>query len=47
MLRSSLKGLSIPAETLLEKAGVDGSLRAEQLDVVTLCNLARCYQDML
>ena len=47
MLRSSLKGLAVPPDLLLEKAGIDGSLRAEQLDVVTLCNLAKCYQEML
>lgn len=40
MLRQSLKGLAVPAEILLEKAGVDGTLRPEQLDVVTLCRLA-------
>lgn len=45
MLRSALKGLKIPADTLLEKAGINGSLRAEQLDVVTLCQLARVYQN--
>lgn len=46
MLRSSLKGLAVPADALLQAAGIDGSLRAEQLDVTTLCRLARCYQDM-
>jgi 16S rRNA (adenine1518-N6/adenine1519-N6)-dimethyltransferase len=40
MLRSALKGLEVPPGALLDAAGVDGSLRAEQLDVVTLCNLA-------
>ena len=44
MLRSALKGLPIPADTLLEKAGIDGTLRAEQLDVATLCRLAQAYQ---
>ena len=47
MLRSSLKGLAVPADILLEKAGIDGSLRAEQLDVIALCNLAKCYQELL
>ncbi len=47
MLRQSLKGLEIPAEALLEKAGIDGTLRVEQLDVATLCRLARVYQDFL
>ena len=46
MLRSALKGLAVPVEELLEKAGIDGSLRAEQLDVVTLCRLAKTYQEM-
>jgi len=44
MLRSALKGLAVPVDVLLEKAGIDGTLRAEQLDVVTLCNLAATYQ---
>ena len=47
MLRSSLKGLAVPADELLALAGIDGSLRAEQLDVMTLCNLARHYQDRM
>jgi 16S rRNA (adenine1518-N6/adenine1519-N6)-dimethyltransferase len=44
MLRSALKGLDVNAEALLGKAGIDGSLRAEQLDVATLCHLALTYQ---
>lgn len=44
MLRSALKGLRVPVETLLEKASIDGTLRAEQLDVPTLCRLAQAYQ---
>lgn len=44
MLRQSLKGLAVPADVLLEKAGIDGTRRPEQLDVATLCRLARVYQ---
>jgi len=44
MLRQALKGLAIPADELLKKAGIDGSLRAEQLDVVMLCKLAKVYK---
>ncbi len=47
MLRQSLKGLAVPSEELLEKAGVDGTQRAEALDVVTLCNLAKMYQEIV
>ncbi len=46
MLRVALKGLAVAPETLLEKAGVDGTMRAEQLDVITLCNLALIYQQL-
>lgn len=44
MLKSALKSLDVNADTLLAKAGIMGSLRAEQLDVVTLCNLAKTYE---
>jgi 16S rRNA (adenine1518-N6/adenine1519-N6)-dimethyltransferase len=44
MLRSALKGLAVPADVLLEKSGIDGSKRAEQLDVMTLCKLAQVYE---
>lgn len=44
MLRAALKGLVIPADVLLEKAGIDGSLRAEALSVTQLCELAKAYQ---
>jgi len=47
MLRQALKGLPVPAETLLEKAGIDGSLRAEALDVQTLCRLAQTYEQLV
>jgi len=44
MLRSALKGLAVPPDILLEKAGIDGTLRAEVLDVPALCRLALAYQ---
>lgn len=40
MLRVALKGLAVPAETLLEKAGIDGTRRAEELSVAQFCALA-------
>jgi 16S rRNA (adenine1518-N6/adenine1519-N6)-dimethyltransferase len=46
MLRSALKPLGVPVETLLDKAGIDGTLRAEVLDVPTFCKLAQVYEDM-
>ena len=45
MLRQALKGLAVPADILLNEAGIEGSLRAEQLDVITLCHLAKIYQN--
>jgi len=45
MLRSALKGLAVPADELLKKAGIDGTLRAEQLDVATLGRLAKIYKN--
>ncbi|MDE3060774.1 MAG: 16S rRNA (adenine(1518)-N(6)/adenine(1519)-N(6))-dimethyltransferase RsmA [Pseudomonadota bacterium] len=47
MLRQALRGLQIPAEILLEKAGIEGSLRAEQLDVMALGRLAQTYGKLL
>jgi 16S rRNA (adenine1518-N6/adenine1519-N6)-dimethyltransferase len=44
MLRGTLKSLGCDVEKLLAAAGIDGSLRAEQVDLVTLCNLAKCYE---
>ena len=46
MLRSALKGLSVPPGALLDAAGIDGTLRAEQLDVATLCRLALAYHNL-
>lgn len=44
MLRSALKGLPVAVEELLASAGIDGNLRAEQIDVLTLCKLAKTYE---
>lgn len=44
MLRGALKSLPVDPEKLLSRAGILGNLRAEQLDVVTLCNLAKTYR---
>ena len=46
MLRSALKQLGVPVEELLEKAVIDGTLRAEVLDVATFCRLAQAYELM-
>jgi 16S rRNA (adenine1518-N6/adenine1519-N6)-dimethyltransferase len=46
MLRVALKGLPVPADVLLEKAGIDGTLRAEALDVETLCRLASVFASL-
>jgi 16S rRNA (adenine1518-N6/adenine1519-N6)-dimethyltransferase len=40
MLRSSLKGLAADSAGLLSAAGIDPSLRAEQLAVADFCRLA-------
>jgi 16S rRNA (adenine1518-N6/adenine1519-N6)-dimethyltransferase len=45
MLRGALKSLNVDPEKLLAAAGIDGTFRAEALDVATLCRLARCYKD--
>ncbi len=47
MLRGALKSLGVDVGALLEKAGIDGTKRAEQLDILTLCNLAKTYKNML
>jgi 16S rRNA (adenine1518-N6/adenine1519-N6)-dimethyltransferase len=46
MLRVALKGLPVPADILLDTAGIDGTLRAEALDVETLCRLAGVFSAM-
>lgn len=47
MLRSALKQLGVPVEALLERAGIDGTLRAEVLDVATFCRLTQAYEEMI
>jgi len=47
MLRASLKGLEVPALELLEKAGLDPTLRAENLSVAEFVKLAKTYGEML
>jgi len=47
MLRSALKGLMIPADTLLAAAVIDGSLRAEQLEVTAIGRLAQAYRELM
>jgi 16S rRNA (adenine1518-N6/adenine1519-N6)-dimethyltransferase len=44
MLRTSLKGLSIPVEPLLERVGVAPTARAEELTVAEFCALARAVE---
>jgi len=46
MLRRSLKTLTAESETLLVKAGVPGTARAEELDLAQFCALTRAYRDM-
>lgn len=41
MLRGSLKGIG--GERLLQTAGIDGSRRAETLDIAEFDRLARCF----
>ncbi|AIL13528.1 16S rRNA methyltransferase [Candidatus Paracaedimonas acanthamoebae] len=44
MLRSSLKGLNIDINALLEKAQIDSSQRAEELSLQNFLKLAEIYQ---
>lgn len=46
MLRASLKGLDVPAPELLEAAGLEPTLRAENLSVPQFVELARQYGQM-
>lgn len=41
MLRGSLKALPVDAGALIERADVDGTVRAEDLDIAQFCALAR------
>lgn len=43
MLRGSLRSLTSDADGLLAMAGIDGTLRPEQLDIAQFCALARAY----
>ena len=45
MLRSSLKTLGIPMESLLDRAGVPPTARAEELTVAEFCSIARLVGD--
>ncbi|MEY4878937.1 MAG: Ribosomal small subunit methyltransferase [Pseudomonadota bacterium] len=44
MLRKSLKTLTPLANEILESAGVNGSARAEELDIAQFCALARAWR---
>ncbi len=46
MLRSSLKGLNIDINTLLDKAQINGSQRAEELSLQNFLTLAQIYQEL-
>lgn len=45
MLRASLRGLGVDAETLLQRAGLAPTLRAEQVPVSGFCRLAQVLKD--
>ncbi len=42
MLKVSLKQILDDPYTILDKAGIDGTRRPEELSVIELCNLAKC-----
>jgi 16S rRNA (adenine1518-N6/adenine1519-N6)-dimethyltransferase len=44
MLRGSLKSLTKDADAILAAAGIDGTARAEELDLAEFCALARAYR---
>ena len=46
MLRGSLKALTPDPGLLLVTAGIDGALRAEDLDLAQFCALARAYRNL-
>lgn len=46
MLRQALKPLGINTEKLLHDTGIDGTLRAEQVELKTLCKLAQVYEKL-
>jgi 16S rRNA (adenine1518-N6/adenine1519-N6)-dimethyltransferase len=43
MLRGSLKSLAPDADALLERTGIPGTARPEELDIAQFCALARAY----
>jgi 16S rRNA (adenine1518-N6/adenine1519-N6)-dimethyltransferase len=47
MLRASLKSLGVAPETLLARAGLPGTARAEELSVEEFCALARAFAETL
>lgn len=47
MLRRSLTGMGVEAETLLTQAGIDATRRPETLSVAEFCALARTYEAMV
>jgi 16S rRNA (adenine1518-N6/adenine1519-N6)-dimethyltransferase len=46
MLRGALKPLGVDVADLLAKSGIDETRRAEQVDVLTLCGLAKAFQSL-
>ncbi|WP_420547419.1 16S rRNA (adenine(1518)-N(6)/adenine(1519)-N(6))-dimethyltransferase RsmA [Curvivirga sp.] len=46
MLRRSLKLLNIDVEALLTEAGIDPTIRAENVSLEEFCTLARIYEEM-
>lgn len=46
MLRVALKSLGINTEALFLKSGIDPTRRAEEIDIKTLCKLAKDYQEL-
>ncbi|HYM18855.1 MAG TPA: 16S rRNA (adenine(1518)-N(6)/adenine(1519)-N(6))-dimethyltransferase RsmA [Micropepsaceae bacterium] len=46
MLRGSLKRLTPKSDELLERAGIKGTARPEELDLAQFCALARAYANM-
>jgi len=46
MLRGSLKALPVDTGRLLEQAGIDGTVRAEDLDLAQFCALARSLREL-
>ena len=46
MLRGSLKSLGCNTGMLIEKAGIEGTRRAEELSVEEFCRLARVYAEL-